>query len=75
MRNAPIASCWSVCHTDLMTTETVPTNPYTVGSLTWIERNNVNSYRGILTAVLRGEMTKDEARQAVWALDTDSASF
>jgi hypothetical protein len=49
-------------------------NNYRVGSLAWVLANEASAYREILESVIDGSMTVEEAREALYVMDTDSAS-
>jgi hypothetical protein len=49
-------------------------NPYPVGSLLWVNFNMYLEVRRILDAVLNDEMSIEDAKINLYALDTDSVS-
>lgn len=49
-------------------------NPYTVGSLLWIERNTNHNLRHLLDSLLSGALSADDVREWLHAYDTDSAT-
>lgn len=53
----------------------VVNNTYRTGSLPWVERNRANAYRDVLYRLAYGDITREEAREEFYALETDSASF